>query len=83
MIHGGTESKGCLALGDPAAEDLFVLAALTGIKNVTMILAPIDFRKDSLGALPQGAPAWSRQLYEEIKLALLRYQKCSRWSDGR
>ena len=28
MIHGGSASIGCLALGDPAIEELFVLAAL-------------------------------------------------------
>ncbi len=47
MIHGGHESRGCLALGDPAAEDLFVLAALTGIENVRVLLVPRDLR--SLG----------------------------------
>ena len=30
MIHGGAASIGCLAMGDAAAEELFVLAALTG-----------------------------------------------------
>jgi len=44
MIHGGTASVGCLAVGDKPAEDLFVLAAQTGIENVELILAPVDFR---------------------------------------
>jgi hypothetical protein len=35
MIHGGAASIGCLAMGDPAAEDLFVLAAETGIKSIS------------------------------------------------
>ena len=47
MIHGNFVSKGCLAMGDPAAEDLFVLAALTGIENVSVIFAPMDFRTES------------------------------------
>ncbi len=42
MIHGHAVSIGCLAMGDPAAEDLFVLAALTGIENVRVILSPVD-----------------------------------------
>jgi hypothetical protein len=43
MIHGDARSRGCLAMGDPASEDLFVLAALTGIENVKVILTPVDF----------------------------------------
>jgi murein L,D-transpeptidase YafK len=75
MIHGDQVSKGCLAMGDPASEDLFVLAALTGAENVTVILTPIDFRKDSLGELPTGAPAWSREIYDGIKSGLARYPR--------
>src|SRR5690606_33287906 len=33
MIHGSNASVGCLAMGDPAAEDLFVLVADVGIQN--------------------------------------------------
>jgi murein L,D-transpeptidase YafK len=73
MIHGDQVSKGCLAMGDPASEDLFVLTALTGVENVTVVLTPIDFRKDSLGELPSGAPTWSREIYEKIKAELARF----------
>jgi hypothetical protein len=73
MIHGGQVSKGCLALGDAAAEDLFVLAALIGIENVTVIFAPLDFRINSLGALPADAPSWTGELYREIARGLTRY----------
>ena len=75
MIHGDAVSKGCLAMGNPAAEDLFVLAARTGIENVTVILTPVDFRKESLAELPAGAPAWSRELYQQIAAQLLQYRK--------
>ena len=44
MIHGGSASVGCLAMGDPAAEDLFVLAAEAGVPNVTVVLSPVDLR---------------------------------------
>ena len=44
MIHGARASEGCLAMGDPAAEDLFVLTALTGEHNVRVIISPTDFR---------------------------------------
>src|SRR4030095_1321078 len=34
MVHGSDVSVGCLAMGDEAAEELFVLAALAGTENV-------------------------------------------------
>ena len=73
MIHGGELSRGCLAVGDAAAEDLFLLAALTGIENLTVILAPWDFRKDSGVKAPNESPNWTRELYARIKFELLRY----------
>ncbi len=69
MIHGGERSSGCLAVGDAAAEDLFVLAALVGIENVTVIFTPVDFRQQ-LFAPPVDAPEWTAQLYERIGEAL-------------
>ncbi|MFL6593873.1 MAG: murein L,D-transpeptidase family protein [Chthoniobacterales bacterium] len=73
MIHGGEASRGCVAVGDPAAEDLFVLTALTGIENVTVVLAPVDFRKRSLDQMPEGAPQWLGGVYDKIKTELARY----------
>jgi len=35
-------------MGDEAAEDLFVLAALAGIDNVSILLCPVDFRTREL-----------------------------------
>lgn len=75
MIHGDARSRGCLAMGDPAAEDLFVLAAVTGIENVNVILAPADFRaRESIDA-PKGAPNWTGKLYESIARELARYPR--------
>ncbi len=74
MIHGGSVSIGCLAMGDEAAEDLFVLAALTDIRNVRVVLSPIDFRIAKLSSLPSGAPAWTPRLYSQIRSELSRYQ---------
>ncbi|MBA2743046.1 MAG: L,D-transpeptidase family protein, partial [Chthoniobacterales bacterium] len=65
MIHGGDQSAGCLAVGDEAAEDLFVLAARVGIENVTVILTPVDFRRQSFAPL-DGTPRWTAELYDRI-----------------
>jgi len=70
MIHGGRLSIGCLAMGDEAAEDLFVLAAETGIENISVVLSPVDFRKRSLPASTPETPVWTKGLYASIKDAL-------------
>ena len=72
MIHGKTSSMGCLAMGDEAIEELFILAARTGIENISIILSPVDFRRKGLPEnLPQ-LPDWSTELYQRIEAALMQ-----------
>ena len=47
MIHGGAASIGCLAIGDEAVEELFVLAALTGLDRIELVIAPCDLAGSS------------------------------------
>jgi len=70
MIHGKDCSIGCLAMGDEAAEDLFVLAAQTGVDHVDVILSPVDFRKRDLPADIPPVPAWTPELYDSIRREL-------------
>ncbi len=70
MIHGKNCSIGCLAMGDEAAEDLFILAAQTGIENIAIILSPVDFRVRDLPEDMPPTPAWTRQLYDSIRQEL-------------
>jgi murein L,D-transpeptidase YafK len=73
MIHGKARSVGCLAMGDEAAEELFVLAADVKIENITVILAPVDFRAGkTLPANAQLLP-WTESLYLEIKTRLAEF----------
>lgn len=65
MIHGSAVSIGCLAMGDEAAEDLFVLAADTGLERITAIISPIDFRAGRTVA-STNLPKWTGQLYAQI-----------------
>jgi hypothetical protein len=74
MIHGSNCSVGCLAMGDEAAEDLFVLAAETGIDHVSIILAPVDFRTRELPAKMPPLPSWSGDLYQMIRKGLAELQ---------
>jgi murein L,D-transpeptidase YafK len=65
MIHGSDASVGCLAMGDEAAEDFFVLAADVGIEKVKVILTPSDFRTAKI-SVREGSPKWSGELYRAI-----------------
>ncbi len=69
MIHGRSSSIGCLALGDPAAEELFTLAVAIGIERVKVILAPVDFRSQPRPKVAD-APEWLDNLYGQIEDAL-------------
>jgi hypothetical protein len=71
MIHGKSASIGCLAMGDQAAEDLFILAAETGIGNIEVILSPVDFRMRDLPPNISGTPIWVPELYSNIQEKLL------------
>ncbi|HSA60443.1 MAG TPA: L,D-transpeptidase family protein, partial [bacterium] len=71
MIHGSAVSIGCLAVGDEAAEELFVIAALTGLENVKVILSPVDLRSRSLGG--NASPVWTTNLYSKIRKELGNY----------
>jgi murein L,D-transpeptidase YafK len=70
MIHGKTCSIGCLAMGDQAAEDLFILAAETGVEHISVILSPVDFRVRQLPADMPPVPPWTDELYGQVKAEL-------------
>ena len=70
MIHGSNGSVGCLAMGDQAAEELFVLAAETGIEKILVILTPVDFRRAELPQEMPRVPEWTPELYEMVRQAL-------------
>lgn len=74
MIHGKAASTGCLAIGDAAAEELFVLAAETGLKNIKLVIAPTDFRKNAIPTADPAQPAWLPQLYMELASAMAPYK---------
>ena len=73
MIHGGSQSIGCLAVGDPAIEELFVMAADAGLSSVQLLIAPRDLRSSSVDGLPS-APGWISDLYSELARSLGRFQ---------
>jgi hypothetical protein len=72
FVHGHWYSTGCLAMGTDVIEDLFVLAADTGLPRLTVIIAPWELR----GApLPRHPPiAWMAELYDGIQRQLKSYR---------
>jgi hypothetical protein len=73
MIHGGSASVGCLALGDPAVEELFVLSALTGLDNVRLIIAPRDFRHGNTMQTTDNAPLWTAKLHDRLRSTIEKF----------
>lgn len=71
MIHGKCVSRGCLAMGDRAIEDLFVLVADTGVKNVQLIIAPHDLRNLRVQAeFHKSLSPWTAILYSLVEAKL-------------
>jgi hypothetical protein len=72
FIHGEEASRGCLAMGNTVIEDLFVLTALVGKENVSVLIAARDFRVEPLGAIAtsNGQPEWVATLNRDIAAEL-------------
>ena len=66
FIHGKAASIGCLAMGDEAIEELFVLTAQVGVENVKVVIAPHDPRVYPLEAVSEDLPEWTPALYAII-----------------
>lgn len=72
MIHGTRSSIGCLAMGNLAAEDLFILAALVGKERLDILIAPTDFRRNPIQT-PRDGPQWLGTLYEQLNTTLTQF----------
>lgn len=66
FIHGKQASVGCLAMGDYAIEELFLLAERTGIDNIEVLISPHDPRKGKL-LVSTSQPYWTNILYRDIE----------------
>lgn len=72
-IHGKCASIGCLAMGDVAAEELFILVALAGMENVEVIIAPNDLRREKAVDEGQMGIPWVPELYMQIQERLASF----------
>lgn len=75
-IHGGATSNGCLAVGDEAVEELFVLSALVSFPSIRVLIAPTDFRRGDGSGLRRDAP-WVGDLYDRLRVELRQYPQAA------
>jgi hypothetical protein len=73
LIHGSYWSTGCLAMGNSAIEELYVLVNDVGCKNIDLTFAPCDLRKVKPDVDFKSQPKWLPQLYKELKEKLRTY----------
>jgi len=73
FLHGKAESVGCLAVGNKAIDQLFLLVRRVGLQNTTVIIAPNDLRKGNAATNMKRQPRWVSHLYAKITKALKAY----------
>lgn len=73
FIHGKAASIGCLAIGDPAIEELFTVVADVGREKVSVIVAPRDLRRHPAPDLT--SPAWVKDLHAKVAEALAPFMR--------
>ena len=73
LIHGSYWSTGCLAMGNVAIEELYVLANDVGCKNIEMIFAPCNLVTTKPKIDLKQQPEWVSSLYKELKSTLKLY----------
>ncbi len=66
MIHGSNASVGCLAMGDDAIEEIYVLVSDVGRENVDVILAPCNLAKTKSKIKMSEQPKWLAPLYKRL-----------------
>jgi len=73
FIHGSDVSIGCIAVGDRAIEELFVLVGWMWPTSVEVIISPCDLRGGAAVPGYKPHPGWTPQLYDHIRKALEKY----------
>jgi hypothetical protein len=75
FIHGRDLSVGCLAIGDVAIDQLFILARRVGLNNIKLIIAPNDLRHQKPSTSTFAQPRWLPELYKQISESLKPFNK--------
>lgn len=67
MIHGSNKSVGCVAIGDPAIEELFWLVAHVGIEHTHVVIVP---SREPLTQIDPAASPWLAERYRLLDAKL-------------
>lgn len=73
FLHGKSLSVGCLAVGDKAIDQLFLLVYRVGINHTMVIISPNDLRKNKPESPSFAQPRWLPELYQQITHALHQF----------
>lgn len=74
MIHGSDRTIGCIPIGDNNIEELYFLAQKVGIKNIKVILSPVDFRQTKVNITKKNKHPWIKELYAKITKEMEKYK---------
>lgn len=75
FLHGKDLSVGCLAIGNHAIDQLFLLVRRVGLANTKVIIAPNDLRVGQPETDRLTQPKWIDELYQKIAHELHQYPK--------
>lgn len=75
FLHGRNFSVGCLAIGDLAIDQIFVLGRRIGLNNMQLIIAPNDLRTQKPETSSFAQPRWLPELYEQITASLKPFKQ--------
>jgi len=64
MVHGGAVSIGCLAVGDPGVEEIFLLVSRVGLDRTELLIVPDEHMQTG-----DDRP-WVRDLYSRLRTRL-------------
>lgn len=73
-IHGSFWSTGCLAMGDSAIEEIFILAHDTGLRGIEVILSPCNFNLKEPEVDMKTGPKWLPEVYSRLRERLAQFE---------
>ena len=82
FLHGKNLSVGCLAIGDHAIDQMFLLVRRVGLANTRIVIAPNDLRLSQPETNRLTQPKWVDELYMNIAKELHHYPKY-KYADNR
>jgi len=80
FLHGKNLSVGCLAIGDHAIDQVFLLVRRVGLGHTKIIIAPNDLRSQRPLTKHFNQPKWIDELYHQISQELHAFPKMKNYA---